>query len=137
VAERREEVMVQQRGLQRHKIHHGKAKLAQTRDEGESLTLRQRLGRLGTARGGSGCPDVEESRQRRIPICAGKRLSVDQAEELRKGETIAGSRCTKLRRSSPWPKHWQKSSDDGRTTKRQRGEAALRLGECEGGEARM
>jgi hypothetical protein len=62
-------------------------------------------------------------------------LSADRAEEFRKGETTAGSRCAKLRRSSPWPRRWQKSGGDGRTTKRQRGEAALRLGECEGRES--
>jgi hypothetical protein len=94
-------------------------------------------GRLGTARRGSGWPVVEESRRRRAPTCVGKTLSVDQAVELRNGETTVGSRCTKLRRSSPWPKRWQKSSGDGRTTKRQRGEVALRLGECEGVGARM
>jgi hypothetical protein len=65
----------------------------------------------------------------------GVTLSADRAEEFRKGETTAGSRCAKLRRSSPWPRRWQKSGGDGRTTKRQRGEAALRLGECEGRES--
>jgi hypothetical protein len=74
-------------GLRRDKIHHGEAKLVQNRDEGGPLTLRQRLGRLGTVRGGSGWLDVEGLRQRQTPTCEGKRLSAGWAEELRKGET--------------------------------------------------
>jgi hypothetical protein len=57
VAGHREEAAVRQ-------IHHGKAELAQNRDEGGSLTLRRRLGWLGTAQGGYGWPDVEESWRR-------------------------------------------------------------------------
>ena len=98
-----------------------------------SLTQIRCFGQLGTARWGSGWPDIEESRRRRAPTCAGERWSADRVEDLRKGETTMGSRCAKLRQSSPWPKRWQKSSGDSRKVKQQRG-AALRLGECEGRE---
>jgi hypothetical protein len=57
-------------------------------------------------REGSGWPDVEELWRWRAPTCAGETLSVDRIEELRKGETTTGSRCAKVRRSSPWPKRW-------------------------------
>jgi hypothetical protein len=54
---------------------------------------------------------------------------MDRTKESRKGEITVGSRCAKLRRSSPWPR----PSDDGGTTKQQRGRHC-RLGECEGRE---
>jgi hypothetical protein len=97
------------------------------------LTQRRRLGQLGMARGGSDWPDDEKPRRRRTPTCVGERLSVDRAEGSRKGETTAGSRCIMLRRSSPWPRRWQKPSDDGETAG-QRWWQRCELGECEGRE---
>jgi hypothetical protein len=119
--------------LRRAKFPHGKAELAQKRGGERSLTQRQRLGQFGTARGGFGWPDDEESRRRRAPTCARETLSADQAEELRKGKTNVGSRCANLRRSSPWPRRRQKPGDDDRTVKQQRGRR-YGLGECEGRE---
>jgi hypothetical protein len=73
-------------GLRRDEIHHDKAELAQNGSGEGSLTQRRCLGQLGTVRGGSSWPDVEESRWRQASTCVGERLSADQAEELRKGE---------------------------------------------------
>jgi hypothetical protein len=46
-------------------------------------------------------------------------VGANRAEGPMKGETEAGSRCTVLRRSSPWARRWQRSGEDDRTTRQQ------------------
>jgi hypothetical protein len=63
--------------------------------------------------GGFGQLDDEGTRRWRPPVCVGKAFGVDRTEGLVKGETEAGSRCTVFRRSSPWPRRWQRPGEDG------------------------
>jgi hypothetical protein len=95
------------------------------------LTQGQCSGELGTSSGGFGWLDVEETWQRRSPVYTRRGLDVDWAEGLVKGETEAGSRCTALRQSSPWPSRRQRPDDDGRTSG-QRRRRGCELGEGKG-----
>jgi hypothetical protein len=82
---------------------------------------------------GSGWPDVEKSWRWRAPTYAGERLSVDQAEELRKGETTTGSRCA---RSGEAHRGQSAGRSPTATAKRRSNNGGvLRLGECEGRES--
>jgi hypothetical protein len=55
-------------------------------------------------------------------LCRGE-VECGPGRGVEKWETTTGSRSAKLTQSSPWPKRWQKSSGDGRTTKQQLGGA--------------
>jgi hypothetical protein len=116
MAGRREDTEARRGRLWRAEITHGEAELVQKKGGGRSLAQRRRSGQLGTTRGDSGWPDDEKPHRWRTPTCAGERLSTDRGEGSMRGETTAGSRCTRLQRSSPWPRRQQRPGEDEGTT---------------------
>jgi hypothetical protein len=67
------------------------------------------------ARGGSGCPDVEELQRRRTPTCVGKRLSADRTDQSCWGRTEGCPELLTARRNSLRQRARQGLNGDRRT----------------------
>jgi hypothetical protein len=87
------------------------------------------------ARGGSGCPDVEESRRWRISTCVGKRLSADLTDQRCWGRTKGCPELLTARRNSPRQRARRGLNGDRRTggERASSGEAPWALTERERG----